>query len=431
MDISYLFSNKEQYVSSLKARFMNVDLIDKIEVLHKDYVSNLFNLQQTNRLKNLLTKLVPGKYILTDHDKEFLNEQSIIIGANRTYYIDISRDINKKLILLQETVDKLYTERNILVSKIPNLIGDKTPIDDNEDRNPIISTYGDPFKVDGLLDHYELCNKFKLLESATDFSGHRGYVMVGDLVRLNYAIMNYSLDFIQNKKFKVMYVPHFLKKEWIENVCQLSEFDETLYKLDDTDEKYLIATSEQFLTAYHTNKKILDLPQLICGVSTCFRKEAGAHGKDVSGIFRVHQFEKVEMFTVTDNDKSWEMMENMINIAKEFYESLGLPYRVVNIVSGALNNAAAMKYDIEGWFPGSGKYRELVSCSNTLDYFSRKIKTVNNKGEYVHMLNSTLYANTRTLCCILENYQEINENKIKIPHVLIPYFGKSEIVLLQ
>jgi seryl-tRNA synthetase len=117
------------------------------------------------------------------------------------------------------------------------------------------------------------------------------------------------------------------------------------------------------------------------------------------------------------------MMEEMLDNAKEFYESLGIQYRVVNIVSGALNNAASKKYDIEGWFPGSGEFRELVSCSNTTDYFSRKIGCKNSKGEFVHMLNSTLYANTRTICCILETHQ--SENCINIPKVLQPYFGKT------
>jgi seryl-tRNA synthetase len=164
----------------------------------------------------------------------------------------------------------------------------------------------------------------------------------------------------------------------------------------------------------------------LCGISTCYRKETGSHGKDTLGMFRVHQFEKVEQFCVTKANESWEMMETMINNSKEFYDSLGLSYRVVNIVSKELNNAAGMKYDLEGWFPGSGKYRELVSCSNTTDYFSRKIKCLTLDGEYSHMLNSTLCANTRTLCCILETNQ--CDDGVLIPKILQKYYPVEKIL---
>lgn len=152
-----------------------------------------------------------------------------------------------------------------------------------------------------------------------------------------------------------------------------------------------------------------DLPYRFSGTSSCFRKEAGAHGRDVWGIFRIHQFEKVEQFCITAPEKSWEMQEEMIQIAEEFYKSLELPYRVVNIVSGELNDAAAKKLDLEAWFPGYGTYRELVSCSNCTDYQSRALEIryalKNTKDKvYVHMLNATLCATERTMCCIMENY---------------------------
>ena len=169
-----------------------------------------------------------------------------------------------------------------------------------------------------------------------------------------------------------------MRQSMMSNVAQLSEYDETLYKIDSGDSQdplYLIATSEQPITALHQNKYLSDkdLPIKYAGQSTCFRKETGAHGKDTLGIFRVHQFEKIEQFCITAPDKSREMMEEMINICKEFYNSLGISYRVVSIVSGALNNAAAIKYDLEAYFPGSSSYRELVSCSNCTDYQSKKV----------------------------------------------------------
>ena len=184
--------------------------------------------------------------------------------------------------------------------------------------------------------------------------------------------------------------------------------------MDGADEKYLIATSEQPISAFHMDEWLPadQLPKRYAGYSTCFRREAGAHGKDAWGIFRVHQFEKVEQFLLTDPEKSWEAYEIMVKNSEEFMQSLGLPYQLVAIVSGALNDAASKKIDLEAWFPFQKEYKELVSCSNCTDYQSRALeircgvkKQLDKTKKYVHCLNGTLCATTRTLCCILENYQ--------------------------
>lgn len=219
----------------------------------------------------------------------------------------------------------------------------------------------------------------------------------------------------------------------------MSDFEENLYKVTghSADEPfYLVATSEQPISALHRGEWIdpTDLPIRYAGVSSCFRKEAGAHGKDVWGIFRVHQFEKVEQFCITTPDKSWEMQEEMIKIAEEFYQGLELPYHVINIVSGELNDAAARKYDLEAWFPGYGTYRELVSCSNCTDFQSRGLDVRLQVGKekagkdkaFVHMLNATLCATERTMCCILENYQ--TPEGFRVPKVLQPFMGGLEFV---
>lgn len=208
------------------------------------------------------------------------------------------------------------------------------------------------------------------------------------------------------------------------------------------EDKYLIATSEQPLCAMHRNtwQDPKDLPKKFVGISTCFRKEVGSHGRDTLGIFRVHQFEKIEQFCVTgpDEDKSWEMLEGMISASEEFYKSLGIPYRTVAIVSGALNDAAAKKYDLEAYFPGSGAFRELVSCSNCTDYQARAVEcrfgatagqkkqVGSNVKQYVHMLNSTLTATERTLCCLVENYQ--TEEGMIVPEVLQPFMGGKKFI---
>ena len=180
-----------------------------------------------------------------------------------------------------------------------------------------------------------------------------------------------------------------------------------------------------------------ELPIKQLGYSTCFRKEAGSRGRDTLGIFRVHQFEKVEQFVICspDDNTSWKLLEEMIKNAEDFYQALKIPYRVVAIVSGDLNNAAAKKYDLEAWFPGSQAYRELVSCSNCTDYQSRKLDTrvrtpkqegIAQEKKYVHMLNATLTATERTLCCILENYQ--TPDGIVVPEVLRPFMGGMELI---
>ena len=229
--------------------------------------------------------------------------------------------------------------------------------------------------------------------------------------------------------------PFFMKKSIMEQTCQLSDFAENLYQVEGGDEGtepyYLIATSEQPISALHMKEWIepADLPFHYAGVSSCFRKEAGSHGRDVWGIFRVHQFEKVEQFIYCDPSESWNELEKMIATSEKFYQALGLAYQVINIVSGELNDAAAKKYDLEAWFPGYDAYRELVSCSNCTDYQARALETryaLKNTDEkiYVHMLNGTMCATTRTMCCILENNQ--TEEGINIPEALRPYMGGLE-----
>lgn len=277
---------------------------------------------------------------------------------------------------------------------------------------------------------YDLSLKLNIIESVPQLAGDRAYMLKNAGVKLNYALINYSLDFLIERGYQIVSTPHFINANTMASVCQLSDFNETLYKINNDndnnnvdDSKFLIATSEQPMTAYFAEKTLNDLPMKLGGISSCYRKEAGKHGIDTAGIFRVHQFEKVEQFAVTECENSWDMMKYMINTAEDFYKSLGISYRIVNIVSGALNDAAAMKYDIEGWFPGSNKYRELVSCTNTTDFFSRRLRTKDKYGNFVHMLNSTLFANTRTICCIIETYQ--TDTGVKIPDVLVPYMKQE------
>ncbi|ENH75186.1 Seryl-tRNA synthetase, cytoplasmic [Fusarium oxysporum f. sp. cubense race 1] len=273
--------------------------------------------------------------------------------------------------------------------------------------------------------------------------GHRGYCLTGYGMFLNLALVNYATAFLFNKGYTPNQPPFMLNRDQMAKTAQLSQFDEELYRVSEgptpsESDRYLIATSEQPLSALHAEEWIQpsELPIKYCGYSTCFRKEAGSHGRDAWGVFRVHQFEKVEQFVLCGPDDSWDQFDQMMANSEEFYKSLGLPYQVVGIVTGALNNAAAKKYDLEAWFPFQKEYKELVSCSNCTDYQTRELEIRHGskkgkqivgggKKEYVHALNATLCATERTLCCILENYQ--TEEGLVVPEVLRKYIpGEPE-----
>jgi seryl-tRNA synthetase len=363
------------------------------------------------------------------------------------------KEADEKLPQLEVEAKQAEAELATRLRGIGNFVHDSVPVSDNEDDNVTHKTWGKIEAKAGLLHHAQLLYKIDGYdaERGVGVAGHRAYFLKGNGVRLNQAIIQYGLDFLHKRGYTLLQTPFFMEKPVMAKTAQLEQFDEELYKViggakDESDEKYLIATSEQPISAFHQNEWLdpSSLPYKYGGISTCFRKEAGAHGKDVRGIFRVHQFEKVEQFVITAPEKSWEMHEEMLATSEAFFQSLGIPYRVVLIVSGALNNAAAKKYDLEGWFPGFsdtdektgkvtlGNFRELVSCSNCTDYQSRDLEIrygAKKEGEakkYVHMLNSTLCATTRTICAILENYQ--TEEGIRVPDVLIPFMGGQTLI---
>lgn len=341
--------------------------------------------------------------------------------------------------LMNEKEKELKTK----LGRVGNIVHPSVVDSCNEDNNDVVRKW----PLDKVPEKKECLSHDQVLkrldgydaERGCNVAGHRGYFLKNWGVRLNQAMINYGLDFLGKKNYTLLQTPFMMRRELMGKAAQLEEFDESLYKISVTDEedKYLIATSEQPITAFHQNEwfesPAEQLPIRYAGYSTCFRKEAGAHGKDTWGIFRVHQFEKVEQFCLTEPEKSWEMFDEMISVSEEFFQSLGLSYRVVGIVSGALNNAAAKKYDLEAWFPSYGQYKELVSCSNCTDYQSRRMeircgtkKMGDREKKYVHCLNSTLCATERALCCILENYQK--EDGLEVPEKLRPYMGGVEFI---
>lgn len=346
-------------------------------------------------------------------------------------------------IVKEQEADKALRAK---VNLVGNIVHPSVPVSNDEENNELIRTWV-PEGVEvsaekkAALSHHEVLTRLDGYdpERGAKISGHRGYFLKTVGLFLNQALINYGLDFLVKKGYTALQAPVMMNKEVMAKTAQLSQFDEELYKvMDGSDEKYLIATSEQPISAYHSGEwfeqPAEQLPKRYAGYSSCFRREAGSHGKDAWGIFRVHAFEKIEQFCLTEPDQSWDEFEKMIGYAEEFYKSLKIPYRVVAIVSGELNNAAAKKYDLEAWFPFQAEYKELVSCSNCTDYQARNleircgIKKMNEtEKKYVHCLNSTLCATERALCCILENYQ--TEDGLKVPEVLRKYIpGEPEFI---
>ena len=345
---------------------------------------------------------------------------------------DAMVDNDKQLIQLETT-------RNSALREVGNWLHESVPVSNDEDENRVERTWGN-CETKQKYSHVDLIVMIDGMngEKGAVVSGGRGYFLTGPAVFLEHALIQHSLHSLFDKGYTPLYTPFFMRKEVMQEVAQLSQFDDELYKVvgkgsdkgGEDEDKYLIATSEQPIAAYHRDEWLPEntLPLKYAGISTCFRQEVGSHGRDTRGIFRVHQFEKVEQFVLTSphDNKSWEMMDEMIGNAEAFYQSLGIPYRVVNIVSGALNHAAAKKLDLEAWFAGSSAFRELVSCSNCLDYQARRllvrygqVKKLNASTDYVHMLNATMCAVTRVICAILETHQ--TETGVKVTRVKLLY----------
>lgn len=335
--------------------------------------------------------------------------------------------------LKEKEMEEVQEIRDAFLSAVGNLVHETVPCHKDEENNEVIRTWGLPRQEINLWNHVDLARHLGIvdLEAGREVAGSRGYFLKDYGVLLNQALVNYGLSFLLRRGYTLLQTPFFMQKDVMSQCAQLSQFDNELYKVSgEGDDKYLIATAEQPLSTFHRGQWMdtKSLPIRYAGYSTCFRKEAGSHGKDTLGLFRVHQFEKVEQFCITSphGTESWIMLEEMLKNSEDFYQELGLPYRVVSVVSGVLNDAAAKKYDLEAWFPASQKYRELVSCSNCTDYQSRNLeirygqkKKEDKVKHYVHLLNSTLTATERTLCCILENYQ--TKDGVKVPEKLQPF----------
>ncbi len=347
-----------------------------------------------------------------------------------------AKELPDKIKAIDEEIRRSEEELKHGLYRLPNLLHESVPEGVGEEENQEIRRWGKPREFDFKpRDHIDISEGLGLtdIERAAKVAGARFYYLRGELVLLNQAVIRFALDLLKEKGFTLYQPPYMLRRNCVESATDLSDFEDVIYKIEGED-LYLISTSEHALLALHIDE-ILDgkeLPLRYGGISPCFRKEAGAHGRDTKGIFRVHQFEKVEQFVFCKPEDSWKEHEALIANAEELMQKLEIPYRVVNVCTGDIGTVAAKKYDLEAWLPGQGKYREVISCSNCTGYQARRgnIRYRDNPGEpteFVHTLNSTLAASERMLIAIMENYQE-KDGSVRIPDALVPYMHGKEFI---
>jgi len=445
--------NPEIIRESQRRRFKDVDAVDKVIEFDAKWRAARHKADALNGKGNLISKTVGEKKKAKEADgtettipDEIKNNiADLTIEMLRPLCVSQLKEV-KKLVELtivenNKTLKETENARDEVLKNIGNIVHDSVVVSKDEANNDIVKLVGKPFSKK--YSHVDLVHMIKGVDSmrGTVIAGGRGYFLRGPCMALERALVDLSLAILREKGYEGLVPPFFMRKEVMQEVAQLSTFDDELYKVvgkseggETDDDKYLIATSEQPIAAFHRDEWMdkMELPRKYAGVSYCFRPEVGSHGRDTRGIFRVHQFQKVEQFLLTSphDNVSWDALESMMENAEELCSQLGIGYRVVNIVSGELNAAAAKKLDLEAYFPSSGAYRELVSCSNCTDYQSRRLrvrygatKAMSGAVDYVHMLNGTMCATTRVICALLETHQE--ENGVVVPPALRPYMPQE------
>ncbi len=355
-------------------------------------------------------------------------------GKDASKIMKEAKEIPEKIKEIEEKQNKLKSEIFSGLMRLPNIMHESVPYGKDDSENVEERKVGKIEKKDfELISHGELAENLGVADfkKAAEVSGAGFYYMIGDLAMLNQALVNYAVDFMTKKGYNFIIPPLMLKKEAYEGCVDLSDFENVMYKIED-DDLYMIATAEHPLAALHMGEVIdeKDLPIKYVGYSPCFRKEIGSHGVDTKGLFRVHQFWKIEQFIYCKPEDSWKFHEELIKNSEEMFKGLELPYRVVNICTGDLGIIAAKKFDLEVWMPRQGEYKEACSCSNCTDYQARRLNIKFNEGKekkLVHTLNNTAIATSRALVAILENFQQ-KDGSVKIPKVLQPYMAGKKVI---
>jgi len=417
LDIELFRKSPDVVKASQQKRGLSTEIVDEVTRLDEKWREYL---QEAEKLK---------------HERNIVSENINKLkkaGKPADAEIKKTKQFVDELKKVDEQANTTKMMRDKVLMEIPNIVDKSVPVGDAS-KNKTIKTVGKipkfKFKVQ---DHHDIGKKLGIIdtERAAKVAGGRFYYLKGDLVRLNFAIISFALDLLRRKKFILVQPPFMLRRSALEGAVTLGAFEEMIYKIQDED-LYLIGTAEHALNAYYKDE-VLDakaLPIRFAGISTSFRKEAGTASKDLKGIFRVHQFEKVEQFVFCKPENAWREFDFLLKNLEDIFKALQIPYRLVILATGDMGRVPVKTIDLEGWFPSQNTYRELASCSNCTSYQARRsdIKfTEKGKYEFVHTLNNTAIATERAMACIMENFQQ-KDGSIKIPKVLWKYAGFKEI----
>mgnify|MGYP001595852732 FL=1 len=345
-------------------------------------------------------------------------------------------DLGKEISAAESATDEALAQRDKIRMTIPNILHPDVPVGEDEGGNTQHSVHGQkPIFDFEPRTHNELIeiNKWVDLKRAAKIVGSRFFFLKGDLARLEFALQQYSVEFIRQRGFTFVQPPVMMNREAYEGVTDLADFETVMYGVE-PEQFYMIATAEHPLTAMFMNETIPEeqLPLKMVAVSPCFRREVGSHGQSDLGIWRVHQFTKVEQIVFATPEQSWQIQEELLQNCIDLWDSLSIHYEVVNICTGDMGTVAARKYDLEAWIPGADQYKEIVSCSNCTDYQANRLNIrygqPGHAGQPIaHTLNSTAVATSRALVAIMEQMQ-LADGRVSIPQVLRPFMGGQEIL---
>ena len=415
----YLFREKHEIIrADHDKRGLPHDKIDRVIHFDKLWLSLQHQTNQLRQKKNTAAKGISEAKKAGDEAKAkaILSEVA---------------SLGKEISELEQQTEEALDQRDTIRMSIPNILHDAVPQGADESGNTVHSTYGEKPQFDfEPRTHNELItmNKWVDLKRAAKISGSRFYFLKGDLARLELALQTYAVDFIRQRGYTFVQPPVMMNRQAYEGVTDLGDFETVMYGVE-PDKYYMIATSEHPLTSMYMGETIPEeqLPLKVVGVSPCFRREVGSHGQSDLGIWRVHQFTKVEQIVIAKPEDSWELHEELLQNCIDLWNELELHYEVVNICTGDMGTVAARKYDIEAWLPGAEQYKEVVSCSNCTDYQANRLQIKygqpgHSNQPIVHTLNSTAVATSRALVAIMEQNQ-LADGSVRIPEVLIPLMG--------
>lgn len=419
LDIKLIRESPELVRNNLRKRADadNLKMLDELIDYDRKWRQRLTELNDLRHERRQITaKIAEAKKKGTDSSSEMLK----------------AKDVDAKITKLEKQVTECEEKVHGYLMRLPNLLHETVPLGKDENDNVEIRKWGNiPKFAFQVKDHMDLGLNLNVVdvERAGKIAGARFFYLRGDAVLLDMALVNFALEEMGKKGYTPIEPPFLMRRKAYEGVVALSDFEDVLYRVEGED-LYLIATSEHPMAAMFMDEvlKAEDLPLKLVGVSTNFRKEAGAHGKDTRGIFRTHQFNKVEQFVFSRPEDSWTIHEELIRNAEELVQKLGLAYRVVNVCTGDMGTVAAKKYDVEVWMPAQNAYREVISCSNDTDYQARRLNIRYREKEgaapkgFVHTLNSTALATGRTIVAIIENYQQ-KDGSVIVPEALRKYMG--------